>query len=152
LLSPQQLHTQSKARGHEDSHFITEENTATPFNGGDVISCDYHDKIKIPEITCIPFTGTKQRQPPVKASFKQAITEPREIATYTSNLNIAQHELFHLPKTYAHVDMQEIQHKIRTGDIKSTRQVALCKIPKCQTCCEKKQKEISQMSSRVDHS
>jgi hypothetical protein len=34
--------------------------------------------------------------------------------------------------------MQEIQQKIKTGDIKSTSQVALCKIPKFQTCYENK--------------
>jgi hypothetical protein len=39
--------------------------------------------------------------------------------------------------------MQEIQHKIRTAGIKSTRQVALCKMPKCQTCCENKSKKRS---------
>jgi hypothetical protein len=39
--------------------------------------------------------------------------------------------------------MQEIKHNIRTGDIKSTRKVALCKIPKCQTCCENKSKKQS---------
>jgi hypothetical protein len=36
--------------------------------------------------------------------------------------------------------MQEIQHTLKTGDIKSTRQVALYKIPKYQTCCEKNSK------------
>jgi hypothetical protein len=113
----------------------------------------YHVKTKIPTITCIPLTGTKQRKTPVKSSFKLhphskerkcvAITEPTEISTYTSNLNTAQHELPHLHKTYAHDDMQEIQHKIRTGDIKSTHQLALCKIPICQTCCEHKTKKQS---------
>jgi hypothetical protein len=62
---------------------------ATIFQGGESISCDYHDKTKIPTITCKPLTGTKQIQTPVKSSLKQqphskghkrvAITEPREI-------------------------------------------------------------------------
>jgi hypothetical protein len=71
MVSPQQLHRQSKAQGHEDSHFIAEENKATLFHGGDIITCDYHTKTKIPTITCIPLTGTKQRTKPDKSSFKQ---------------------------------------------------------------------------------
>jgi hypothetical protein len=39
--------------------------------------------------------------------------------------------------------MQEIQHKLKNGDIKSTRQLALFKIPKYQTFCENKSKKRS---------
>jgi hypothetical protein len=34
LISPQQLHRQSKAKGHENSCFTTEETTATLYQGG----------------------------------------------------------------------------------------------------------------------
>jgi hypothetical protein len=44
LISPQQLHRQSKARGHENSCFTTEENTAILFHGGDTFTCAYHPK------------------------------------------------------------------------------------------------------------
>jgi hypothetical protein len=53
------------------------------------------------------------------------ILEPQKITAYTSNLNTAQQELLHLHETYAHAYMQEIQYKIKHGDIKSTRKVAL---------------------------
>jgi hypothetical protein len=96
---------------------------ATLFHGRDIITCDYHANTKIPTIICVPLTSTKQKTASVKSSFKQqshskackrvAITEPTEISTYTSNLNTAQQELLHLHKTYAHEDMQEIQHKIK---------------------------------------
>jgi hypothetical protein len=49
-ISPQQLHRQSKARGHENSCFTTEENTATLFHGGDTFTCDYHPKQKYPPL------------------------------------------------------------------------------------------------------
>jgi hypothetical protein len=143
LVSPQQIHRHSKEKGYEDSHVITEEITATQFHGGDITTCDYHTKTKIPMITCIPLTGTKQRTKPAKSSFRQqphikcrkrvVITKPTEISTYTSNLNTAQQELLHLHETCAHGDMQEIQHNIKTGQVKSTPQLYLCKTPKCQT-------------------
>jgi hypothetical protein len=44
LIRPQQLHRQSKAQGDNASHFVTEENMATLFHGGDIITCDYHMK------------------------------------------------------------------------------------------------------------
>jgi hypothetical protein len=116
------------------SHFITEENTATLCHGGDIITCDYHTKTKKPTITCTPLTGIKQITKPAKSGLKQQphnkgqkrvdIVDTTEISTYTSNLNTSQQELLHLNKTYAHGDMQYIQYKITTGDIKSFRQVA----------------------------
>jgi hypothetical protein len=45
-ISPQQLHRQSKARGHENSCFTTEETTATLFYGGDTFTCAYYPKQK----------------------------------------------------------------------------------------------------------
>jgi hypothetical protein len=51
---------------------------------------------------------------------------------------MAQQELLHLHETYDHADMQEIQHKIKIGDIKSTQQVV--KMPNL--IREQKQKEI----------
>jgi hypothetical protein len=44
LISLQQLHRKSKAKGHGNSCFTTEENTATLFHGGDMFTCDYHPK------------------------------------------------------------------------------------------------------------
>jgi hypothetical protein len=44
LISPQQLHRQSKAKGHEHSCFTTEENIAELFHGGDTFTCDCHPK------------------------------------------------------------------------------------------------------------
>jgi hypothetical protein len=42
LIIPQQLHRQSKARGHENSCFTTKETTATLFHWGDTFTYDYH--------------------------------------------------------------------------------------------------------------
>jgi hypothetical protein len=53
FISPQQLHRQSKARGHENSCFTTEETTAILFHGGGTFTCDYHPKTKIPTLRCI---------------------------------------------------------------------------------------------------
>jgi hypothetical protein len=50
-ISPQQLHRQYKAKGHEHSSFKTGKNTATLFYGGDKYTCEYHPKIKIPTIS-----------------------------------------------------------------------------------------------------
>jgi hypothetical protein len=93
LIRPHQLHRKSKAQGHEESHFITEEKMATLFHGGDIITCDCHTNTKIPMSTCIPLTETKQRTKPAKSSFKQqphrkgrtrvTIVQPREISIFT---------------------------------------------------------------------
>jgi hypothetical protein len=53
LISPQQLHRQSKAKGHENSCFTIGETTATLFHGGDTFTCDYHPKTKIPTLCCM---------------------------------------------------------------------------------------------------
>jgi hypothetical protein len=60
LLSPQQLHSRSKAKGYTQSYFTTEENTATLFHVGDTYLCDYNPKTKIPTISCIPLMKDKQ--------------------------------------------------------------------------------------------
>jgi hypothetical protein len=44
LISPHQLDCQPKAKGHEQSCFTIEENTATIFHGGDTHTCDSHRK------------------------------------------------------------------------------------------------------------
>jgi hypothetical protein len=75
LISPKQLHRQSKAKEHEHSCFTTDENTATLFHRGDKYTCDYHPKTKIPTISCIthitlktsPITATTFAEQP---SFK----------------------------------------------------------------------------------
>jgi hypothetical protein len=48
----------------------------------------------------------------------------------------------------AHADIKEIQQKIKNCDIKATRQVVLCKIPKCLSCCENKDKNKSHKKHR----
>jgi hypothetical protein len=53
LISPQQLHRQSKARGHKNSWFTTEETTAILHHGGDTFTCAYHPKTEIPTLSCI---------------------------------------------------------------------------------------------------
>jgi hypothetical protein len=55
LISPRQLHRQSKAKGHGNGCFTTEETTATLFHGGDTFTCDYHPKTKIPTLRCIKY-------------------------------------------------------------------------------------------------
>jgi hypothetical protein len=64
-------------------------------------------------------------------------------SAYTSNFNTAQQEVLRLHETYAHADMREIQQKIRLGDIKMTREVTQCHIPKYISCCENKSKKRS---------
>jgi hypothetical protein len=53
LINPQQLHRQSKAKGHDNSCFNTEETTAILYHGGDTCTCAYHPKTKIPTLICI---------------------------------------------------------------------------------------------------
>jgi hypothetical protein len=53
LVSPQQLHIQSKSRGYDNSCFTTDETTATLYPGGDTFKCEYHPKTKIPTICCL---------------------------------------------------------------------------------------------------
>jgi hypothetical protein len=48
LISPQQLHRQSKAKGHENSCFTKEETTSTLYHGGDTFTCAYNPKPKYP--------------------------------------------------------------------------------------------------------
>jgi hypothetical protein len=50
LISPQQLHRQSKAKVHDNSCFTTEETTATLHHGGDTFIYAYHPKTKIPKL------------------------------------------------------------------------------------------------------
>jgi hypothetical protein len=53
LISPQQVHRQSKAHGYDNSCFTTDETTATLYHGGDTFNCEYHPKTKIPTISCL---------------------------------------------------------------------------------------------------
>jgi hypothetical protein len=53
LIIPQQFHRQSKAKGHDNSCFTTEEKTATLHHRGDTFTCAYHPKTKIPTLRCI---------------------------------------------------------------------------------------------------
>jgi hypothetical protein len=151
LISPQQLHRQSKAKGHENSCFTTEETTATLYHGGDTFTWAYHPKTKIPTLNCITDNKTQKTQIAAPSTFdhqpsnkgcKRVIFHndkpPCPTATYHSNLNTSQQELLRLHETYAHADMREIQQQIKNCDIKAPRQVATCPIPKCLSCSENK--------------
>jgi hypothetical protein len=103
LISPQQLHRQSKSKGHENSCFTTEETTATLYHGGDTFTCAYHPKTKIPTLNCITDSKTQKIQLAAPSTFaqqpsnkgrKRAIFHndkpPCLTAAYHSNLNTSQ--------------------------------------------------------------
>jgi hypothetical protein len=153
---PQQLHRQSKAKGHENSCFTTEETTVTLYHGGDTFTCAYHPKTKIPTLNCITDNKTQKIQTAAPSTFahqpsnkgrKRVIFHndkpPCSTSAYHSNLNTSQQELVRLHETYAHADMREIQQKIKNCDIKAPRQVATCQIPKYLSCSENKGKKRS---------
>jgi hypothetical protein len=108
---------QSKARGHENLCFTTEENTATLFHGGDSFTCDYHPKTKIPTLSCItdiktrtthiPVASTLTPQPSNKGHKRVIFHEHNQATTpteYSSNMNIAQQELLGIHEMNAHED------------------------------------------------
>jgi hypothetical protein len=64
LISQQQLHRQSKARGYDSSCFTTDETTATLYHGGDTFKCEYHPRTKIPTIGCLPANKSSKQQIP----------------------------------------------------------------------------------------
>jgi hypothetical protein len=64
LISPHQLHRQSKARRHENSCFTMEETTATLHRGGDTFTCAYHPKTTIPTLSCITDSKTRTTHTP----------------------------------------------------------------------------------------
>jgi hypothetical protein len=151
LISPQQFHRQSKAEGHDNSCFTTEETTATLYHGGDRFTCAYHPKTKISTLSCITDSKTQKTQVPTPSTFaQQPSSKGRKCiichddkqqcssAAYHSNLNTSQQELLRLHETYAHADMRGIQQQIKNCDIKAHRQVATCQIPKCLSCTENK--------------
>jgi hypothetical protein len=144
LISPQQLHRQSKAKGHENSCSTTEETTSTLYHGGDTFICAYHPKTKIPTLNCITDSKTQKiqvaapstfAQQPINKGHKRVIfhdDKPQcSTAAYNSNLNTSQQELLRLHENYAHAYMREIQQQIKNCDITAPRQVATCQIPKC---------------------
>jgi hypothetical protein len=160
LISPQQLHRQSKARGYDNSCFTTDETTAALYHGGDTFKCEYHPRTKIPTISCLPANTAPTKQNPLTSMAQQPnhkgrkrvifhdthqITTP---AAYNSNLNTAQQELLRLHETYAHADMKKIQQQIKNCDLKSNRQVATCQIPKFLSCSENKGKKRSHNEHR----
>jgi hypothetical protein len=131
LISPQQLHRQSKAKGHENSCFTTEETTATLYHGGDTFTCAYHPKTKIPTLNCITDSKTQKIKIAAPSTFahqpsnkgrKRIIFHndkpPCSTAAYHSNLNTSQQELLRLHETYANADMREIQQQIKTATLK----------------------------------
>jgi hypothetical protein len=161
LISPQQLHKQSKAKGHENSCFTTEEITATLFHGGDAFTCDYHPKTKIPTLCCITdknkkttyiqAASTLAQQPSNKGRTHVIFNETNNAITpaaYVSHMNTSQQELLRLHEIYAHADMKEIQHQIKNYEIKASIQVATCHIPKCLSCSKNKGKKRSHNKHR----
>jgi hypothetical protein len=71
LISPQQLHRQSKVKGQENSCFTKEETAATLCHGGDTPSCAYHPKTKITTLNCIIDGKTQKIQVPAPSTFTQ---------------------------------------------------------------------------------
>jgi hypothetical protein len=161
LISPQQLHRQSKAKGHGNSCFTTKETTSTLYHGGDTFTCAYHPKTKILTLNCITDSKTQKIQVTAPSTFtpqpsnkgrKRVIfhdDKPQcSPAAYHSNLNTSQQEILRLHETYAHADMPEIQQQIKNCDITAPRQVATCQIPKCLSCPENKGKKRSHKQHR----
>jgi hypothetical protein len=154
LISPQKSHRQSKAKGHENSCFTTEETTATLYHGGDSFTCACHPKTKIPTLNYITDSKTQKIQIDAQSTFTQQPTNKGRkrvichddrpqcsTAAYHSNLNTSQQELLRLHETYEHADMHEIQQQIKNCDITAPRQVSTCQIPKCISCSENKGKK-----------
>jgi hypothetical protein len=119
LISPQQLHRQSKAKGHENSCFTTEETTATLFHVGDAFTCAYHPKTKMPTLCCVTdksdkrtytTSSTNLAQQPSYKGRKQVIVNKTNNTTaptaYITNLKTTQQELLRLHETYTHADMR----------------------------------------------
>jgi hypothetical protein len=119
LISPQQLHRQSKERGHENSCFTTEETATTLHHGGDTFTCAYHPKIKIPTLSCITDSKTRTTHIPTTSNLAQQPSNkgrkhvifhdanlPHTPVAYKSNLNTSQQEFLRLHETYAHADMR----------------------------------------------
>jgi hypothetical protein len=119
LISPQQSHRQSKARGHENWCFTTEETAATLFHGGDIFMCACHPKAKNPTLHCIKdnkirtthiqSASTLAQQPSNKVRKCVIFRKPDHattLAAYASNMNTSQQELLRLHETYAHADMK----------------------------------------------
>jgi hypothetical protein len=160
LISPQQLHRQSKARGYDNSCFTTDETTATLYHGGDTFKCEYHPKTKNHTISCLTAntaptqhiqSTSMAKQPNHKGRKRVIFHDTHQITTpaaYSSNLNTAQQELLRLHETYAHADMKEIQQQIKNCDLKANIQVATCQIPKCLSCSENKGKKRSHKQHR----
>jgi hypothetical protein len=111
-ISPQQLHRQSKAKGHDNSCFTTEETTATLYHRGDTFTCAYHPKTKIPTLSCItdsktqknhiPTTLTLAQQPSNKGRKRVIFHDDKRQytpAAYHSNMNTPQQELLRLHET-----------------------------------------------------
>jgi hypothetical protein len=103
LISPQQLHRQSKFKGHDNSCFTMEETTATLYHGGDTFTCAYHPKTKIPTLSCltdsktqkthIPTASTLAQQPSNKGCKRIIFHDDNQQytpAAYHSNLNTSQ--------------------------------------------------------------
>jgi hypothetical protein len=71
LIIPQQLHRQSKAKGHENSCSTAEKTTATLYQGGDTLTCAYHPKTKLPTLNCITDSQTQKIQIAAPLTFAQ---------------------------------------------------------------------------------
>jgi hypothetical protein len=156
LINPQQLHRQSKAKGHKNSCFTTEETTATLYHRGDTFTWAYHPKTKIPTLNCITDSKIQKIQIAAPSTFTQQPSNKGgkrvifhddktqcSTAAYHSKLNTSQQELLRLHETFSHADMRKILQQIKNCDITAPRQVATCQIPICLSCSENKGKKIS---------
>jgi hypothetical protein len=71
LISPQQLHRQSKARVYDNSCFTTDGTTSSLYHGGDTLKCEYHPRTKIPTIICLPANTAPTKQNPLTSMAQQ---------------------------------------------------------------------------------
>jgi hypothetical protein len=160
LVGPQQLHRQSKAKQKDRRTHASRQKKLQQhyFMGGIRSHAPNTQKRKYQCIT----DKTKKRtyttssmslaqQPSFKGCSRVILNETNNTTAptaYITNLNTAQQELLRLHESYAHADMKEIQQQIEDCEIKANRQVMICHIPKCLSCCENKGKKRSHKKHR----
>jgi hypothetical protein len=85
LISPQQLHRQSKACGYDNSCFTTDETTATLHHRGDTFKCEYHPRTKFPTISCLPDNTASTQHIPKTSMAQQPNHKGRKRVTFHEN-------------------------------------------------------------------
>jgi hypothetical protein len=95
LISPHQLHRQSKARGHKNSCFTTEETTATLYHGGYTYTCTYHSKTKITTFSCITDSKARTTHIQITSTLAQQPSNKGRKRVFFMNLTMQ-------PLPYAH--------------------------------------------------